>query len=155
MNNHLPCQIIEHKKEREGILSQLSCFYVMNKLYLIIITLLPFFIEMLQYDWLWSGHMIIKEMFYIPIKLKLELACASMMTCTKCWHCLWIVHFWLPLRFSLTFIYYSLSKLFLFKNWMHFLLFYWRKRDVLHPNKTQTRTCMCLHDDVRCKQSMA
>jgi hypothetical protein len=25
-----------------------------------IITLLPFFIEMLQYDWLWSGHMIIK-----------------------------------------------------------------------------------------------
>jgi hypothetical protein len=39
-----------------------------------IITLLPFFIEMLQYDWLWSGHMIIKEMFYIPIKLKPELA---------------------------------------------------------------------------------
>jgi hypothetical protein len=29
------------------------------------------------------------------------------------------------------------------------------KRDVLHPNKTQTRTCTCLHDDVRCKQSMA
>ena len=29
------------------------------------------------------------------------------------------------------------------------------KRDVLHPNKTQTWTCMCLHDDVRCKQSMA
>jgi hypothetical protein len=26
--------------------------------YFIIITLLPFFIEMLQYDWLWSGHMI-------------------------------------------------------------------------------------------------
>jgi hypothetical protein len=40
----------------------------------IIITLLPFVIEMLQYDWLWSGHMIIKDMFYIPIKLKLELA---------------------------------------------------------------------------------
>jgi hypothetical protein len=52
-----------------------------------IITLLPFFIEMLQYDWLWSGHMII--------------------------------------------------------------------RDVLHPNKAQTRTCTCLHDDFRCKQSMA
>ena len=34
--------------------------------------LLPFFIEMLQYDWLWSGHMIIKEMCYIPIKLKPE-----------------------------------------------------------------------------------
>ena len=45
-----------------------------------IITLLPFFIEMLQYDWLWSGHMIIKEMFYIPIKLKPELARASMTT---------------------------------------------------------------------------
>ena len=29
------------------------------------------------------------------------------------------------------------------------------KRDGLHPNKTQTRTCTCLHDDVRCKQSMA
>jgi hypothetical protein len=43
-------------------------------LYISIITLLPFFIEMLQYDWLWSGHMIIKEMFYIPIKLKPELA---------------------------------------------------------------------------------
>jgi hypothetical protein len=28
------------------------------------------------------------------------------------------------------------------------------KRDVLHPNKTQTRTCTCLHDDVICKQSM-
>jgi hypothetical protein len=48
--------------------------------YFTIITLLPFFIEMLQYDWLWSGHMIIKEMFYIPIKLKPELARASMTT---------------------------------------------------------------------------
>ena len=38
--------------------------------YLQIITLLPFFIEMLQYDWLWSGHMIKKEILYIPIKLK-------------------------------------------------------------------------------------
>jgi hypothetical protein len=39
-----------------------------------IITLLLFFIEMLQYDWLWSGHMIIKEAprstFYTPIKLQ-------------------------------------------------------------------------------------
>jgi hypothetical protein len=35
---------------------------------------------MLQYDWLWSGHMIIKEMFYIPIKLKPEFARASMTT---------------------------------------------------------------------------
>jgi hypothetical protein len=46
----------------------------------LIITLLPFFIKMLQYDWLWSGHMIIKEMFYIPIKLTPELARASMTT---------------------------------------------------------------------------
>jgi hypothetical protein len=46
-------------------------------MYYSIITLLPFFIEMLQYDWLWSGHVIIKEMFYIPIKLKTELARAS------------------------------------------------------------------------------
>ena len=45
-----------------------------------IITLLPFFIEMLHYDWLWSGHMIITEMFYIPIKLKPELAHVSMTT---------------------------------------------------------------------------
>ena len=37
-------------------------------------------IEMLQYDWLSNGHMIIKEMFYIPIKLKPELARASMTT---------------------------------------------------------------------------
>jgi len=29
------------------------------------------------------------------------------------------------------------------------------KRDVSHPNETQTRTCTCLHDDVRYKQSMA
>jgi hypothetical protein len=35
---------------------------------------------MSQYDWLWNGHMIIKEMFYIPIKLKPELARASMTT---------------------------------------------------------------------------
>ena len=45
----------------------------------LIITLLPFFIEILEYDWLWSGHMIIKEMFYIPI-LKPEFARASMTT---------------------------------------------------------------------------
>jgi hypothetical protein len=35
---------------------------------------------MLQYDWLGSGHMIIKEMFHIPMKLKSELARASMTT---------------------------------------------------------------------------
>jgi hypothetical protein len=29
------------------------------------------------------------------------------------------------------------------------------KSDVSHPNKAQIRTCTCLHDDVRCKQSMA
>ena len=29
------------------------------------------------------------------------------------------------------------------------------KRDVLHPDKTQTRTCTCLHNDGRCKQSIA
>jgi hypothetical protein len=51
-----------------------------NCKYYTIITLLPFFIEMLQYDWLWSGDMIIKEMFHIPIKLKAELARASMTT---------------------------------------------------------------------------
>ena len=28
-------------------------------------------------------------------------------------------------------------------------------RDVSHPNETQIQTCTCLHDDVRCKQSMA
>jgi hypothetical protein len=38
------------------------------------------FIEMLQYDWLWSGHMIIKVMFHIPMKLKSELARASTTT---------------------------------------------------------------------------
>jgi hypothetical protein len=27
--------------------------------------------------------------------------------CTKCYHFLWIVHFWLPLRFSITFIYWT------------------------------------------------
>jgi hypothetical protein len=54
-------------------------FFVWSALHSII-TLLPFFIEMLQYDWLWSDHMIIKEMFYIPIKLKPELARASMTT---------------------------------------------------------------------------
>jgi hypothetical protein len=39
-----------------------------------------FVIEMLQYDWIWSGQMIIKEMLYIPIKLKPELARVSMTT---------------------------------------------------------------------------
>ena len=50
------------------------------KIYLIIITLLSFFIEILQHDRLLSGHMIIKEMFYIPINLKPELARVSMTT---------------------------------------------------------------------------
>jgi hypothetical protein len=45
-----------------------------------IITLLPFFIEMLQYDWLSTGHIIIKEIFCIPIKLKPELAPVPMTT---------------------------------------------------------------------------
>jgi hypothetical protein len=35
-------------------------------------------------------------------------------------------------------------------NWSHDY-----KRDVSHPNKTQTRTRTYLHDDVRYKQSMA
>ena len=29
------------------------------------------------------------------------------------------------------------------------------KSDVSYPNETQIRTCTCLYDDVRCKQSMA
>jgi hypothetical protein len=49
-------------------------------MYNTIITLLLFFIEMLQYDWLWNGHMIIKEMFHFPMKLKSDLARASMTT---------------------------------------------------------------------------
>jgi hypothetical protein len=53
--------------------------YVTDIIYQII-TSLPLFIEMLQYGWIWSGHMIRKEMFYIPIKLKPELARASMTT---------------------------------------------------------------------------
>ena len=48
--------------------------------YFNIITLLPFFIAMLQYDWLWSGHMVIKVMFHIPMKLISELARASTTT---------------------------------------------------------------------------
>ena len=49
-------------------------------LYLKMITLLAFFIEMLQYDCLWSGHMILEVMFHIPMKLKSELARASTTT---------------------------------------------------------------------------
>jgi hypothetical protein len=45
-----------------------------------IITLLPFFIEMLQYYCFLSGHMMIKEMVYIPITFKPELARASITT---------------------------------------------------------------------------
>ena len=59
--------------------STFYCCEFVNFLFTII-TLLPFFIEMLQYDWLWSDHMIIKEMFHIPMKLKSELARASMTT---------------------------------------------------------------------------
>jgi hypothetical protein len=35
---------------------------------------------MLQDDWLWNGHMILKVMFHIPMKLKSELARASTTT---------------------------------------------------------------------------
>ena len=52
---------------------KMTCYYD-------IITLLPFSIEMLQYDWLRSGHMIIKEKFHIRMQLKSELARASMTT---------------------------------------------------------------------------
>ena len=70
------------------LVNYLCCFILLlffNNLrsfshYFWIITLLPFFIEMLQYDWLWSGHMIIKKMFHIPMKLKSALARASMTT---------------------------------------------------------------------------
>ena len=61
-------------------LLEISKTYLLKFIYYAIITLLPFFIEMLQYDWLWSGHMIIKEMYYIPIKFKPEFALASMTT---------------------------------------------------------------------------
>jgi hypothetical protein len=34
---------------------------------------------------------------------------SSCVLCAQCWQCLWIVHSWLPIRFSLTFI--KVSKL--------------------------------------------
>ena len=70
INVHVHVTIIKEKYRNKDLLT----------IHFLIITLLPFFIEMLQYDWLWSGHMIIKEVFYIPIKLKTELARASMTT---------------------------------------------------------------------------
>ena len=35
---------------------------------------------------------------------------SSCVLCTQCCQCLWIVHFWLLLRFSLTFIYFRRSR---------------------------------------------
>ena len=29
--------------------------------------------------------------------------CLRSVSCAQCWQCLWIIHYWLPLRFSLTF----------------------------------------------------
>jgi hypothetical protein len=65
---------------KTGLVAILNLYiiYLIFVTQFVIITLLPFFIEMLQHDWLLSGHMIIKEMFYIPIKLKHELARSSM-----------------------------------------------------------------------------
>ena len=64
------------------IISRVYSLYINSSIecYTFMIALLPFFIEMLQYDWLWSGHIIIKEMFYIQVKLKPELTRASMTT---------------------------------------------------------------------------
>jgi hypothetical protein len=64
------------------IISRVYSLYINSsiELYTFVIPLLSFFIEMLQYDWLWSGHIIIKEMFYIQAKLKPELTRASMTT---------------------------------------------------------------------------
>ena len=79
---HTPSNILFRQTRcREQVASG---FYLYSnekiELYSPIITLLPFCIEMLLYDWLWSGHMIIKEMFHIPTKLKFELARDSMTT---------------------------------------------------------------------------
>jgi hypothetical protein len=45
--------------------------------------------------------------------------------CTQCRHCLWIVHSWLPFRFSLTFIYKSIKAYRqlcrIFSRWHHHL----------------------------------
>ena len=35
---------------------------------------------------------------------------SSCVLCTKCCQCFWIIHSWLPLRFSLTFIYFSVNR---------------------------------------------
>ena len=50
----------------------------------------------------------------------------------------------------ITFVYHWNVTIWLVMKWSHDY-----KRDVSHPNETQIRTCTCLHDDVRCKQSMA
>jgi hypothetical protein len=77
---------LPHSPRGDSELNQMLCHALVNyctktRLVIIyIITLFPFVIEMLQYDWLCSGHMMMKEMFYIPIKLKPELARASMTT---------------------------------------------------------------------------
>jgi hypothetical protein len=57
-----------------------NCTFNITLFYNTIITLLSFFIEMLQYNWFSSGHMIIKVMLHIPMKLKSELARASTTT---------------------------------------------------------------------------
>ena len=49
--------------------------------------------------------------------------------CTLCYQFLWIVHFWFPLRYSLTFIYKNRSKLF------HCLSRVWQKHDLISSNE--------------------
>jgi hypothetical protein len=143
-------QILKMAKKREKKLN----YNIANQMY--IITLLLFFIEMLQYIWLWSGHMIIKEMFRGYVK----------------WHGIlfknWMHSFEVSLgyesvdRSTFSMKRGSTSTLHV-KNVFHwnvtiYLAMKWShdyKRDVSHPNETQIRTCMYLHDDFRCKQSMA
>ena len=88
----------------------------------------------------------------------------------------WKSEFWIPtlvdiLEKSQTYMYYYIfwwKLAYIYSNNYISSVFHWNvtiwlvmkwshdyKRDVLHHNKTQTRTCTCLHDDVRCKQSMA
>ena len=59
-----------------------------------------------------GGHCVGNRFSFLScvVLLCLSLSC---ILCTQCYQCFWVVYSWLPLRFSLTFIYYLLYVLYL------------------------------------------
>jgi hypothetical protein len=78
--------------------------------------------------------------------------CVKQCYCMVCWRRWQIINIWftsLSIYNYITYVFHWNVTIWLVMKWSHD-----NTKDVSHPNETQIRTCMCLHDDVRCKQSM-